>query len=125
MNKIFEKYEIFISITLIVIYLSINSFIINAFGMMDYRSLLLNCFLIIIIIIFIKKLNLFKYYGLTTFPNLKKYLYFTPLLIIAFLNLSSGININNSLKEIIIYVLFMFCVGFLEEIIFRGFLFKI
>ena len=45
-------------------------------------------------------------------------------MIIAFLNLSNGININNSFKEIIIYILFMFCVGFLEEIIFRGFLFK-
>jgi len=124
MNKIFSKYETFITIALIIIYLVLNSFIINTFGMMDYRSLLLNCFLIVIIIFFIRKLNLSKYYGLISFPNLKKYLYFIPLLIIAFFNLSSGININNSLKEIIVYILFMFCVGFLEEIIFRGFLFK-
>ena len=124
MNKFFEKYETFISIALIIIYLLVNSFIINTFGMMDYRSLLINCFLVIIIICFIKKLNLLKYYGLTSFPSFKEYLYFIPLLIIAFFNLSSGININNSFKEIIIYILFMFCVGFLEEIIFRGFLFK-
>ena len=124
MNKFFSKYEMVISIILIIIYLSLNSFIINTSGMMDYRSLLLNVFLIIIIIFYVYKFNLFKYYGLTNFPSLKKYLYFLPLLIIAFLNLSSGININNSFKEIIIYILFMFCVGFLEEIIFRGFLFK-
>ena len=124
MKSFFSKYEEVISITLIIIYLLLNLFIINTFGMMNYISLLLNIFLIIVIIFFISKFNLFKYYGLTSFPNLRKYLYFIPLLIIAFLNFGGGININNSFKEIVIYILFMFCVGFLEEIVFRGFLFK-
>ena len=39
-------------------------------------------------------------------------------------NLWSGININNSIPEIIFFMISMICVGFLEEIIFRGFLFQ-
>ena len=39
-------------------------------------------------------------------------------------NLWNGININNASNEIIFHILTMINVGFLEEIIFRGFLFK-
>ena len=39
-------------------------------------------------------------------------------------NLWNGININNTPNEIIFYILTMLNVGFLEEVIFRGFLFK-
>ena len=56
--------------------------------------------------------------------NLKRYLYFIPLLLIISVNLWNGININNTPNEIIFYILTMINVGFLEEVIFRGFLFK-
>ena len=46
------------------------------------------------------------------------------LLIIIYVNLWTGININNTTSEIIFFMLSMIFVGFLEEIIFRGFLFK-
>ena len=62
--------------------------------------------------------------GLTKFPTPKKFLYFIPLLAIVSVNLWNGVNINNTAQEIIFYILSMICVGFLEEIIFRGFLFK-
>ena len=45
-------------------------------------------------------------------------------LIIISVNLWSGININNTPSEIIFHILTMFNIGFIEEIIFRGFLFK-
>mgnify|MGYP003315437544 CR=1 FL=1 len=49
---------------------------------------------------------------------------FIPLLLIISVNLWNGININNSFNEIIFYIINMINVGFIEEIIFRGFLFK-
>ena len=39
-------------------------------------------------------------------------------------NLWNGFNINNTLSEIVFHILTMLNIGFIEEIIFRGFLFK-
>ena len=124
MKSYFEKHETFITILLIVIYVISNSYCIQNFGMTDYRSTILNFALTLIIVSFIVKLKLGDYYGLTRLPKFKDFLYFIPLLLIVSVNLWNGININNSAKEITFYILSMICVGFLEEIIFRGFLFK-
>ena len=54
----------------------------------------------------------------------KQMLYYIPLLLIPTVNLWFGGHINFSFLEICLYVFSMLCVGFLEELIFRGFLFK-
>lgn len=123
-KEIFEKHETTISILLIVIYILTNSFCMQNFGETDYRSVIVNSILSIIVILFIVKNKLGGYYGLTKFPKFKEFLYFIPLLILMSINLWGGIQIKNTSSEIIFYILFMICVGFLEEIIFRGFLFK-
>jgi membrane protease YdiL (CAAX protease family) len=46
------------------------------------------------------------------------------MILLVLVNFIWGIGINNSFSEILFYMLSMICVGFLEEIIFRGFLFK-
>ena len=46
------------------------------------------------------------------------------MILLVLVNFIGGIGINNSFSEILFYMLSMICVGFLEEIIFRGFLFK-
>ena len=123
-KEYFEKHETVISILLIIIYILTNSFCMQNFGETDYRSVIVNSILSFAIILFIVKNKLEEYYGLTKFPNFKEFLYFIPLLILMSVNLWSGVHINNTPAEIILYILFMICVGFLEEIIFRGFLFK-
>ena len=124
MKNFFKKHETLISILLIIIYVISNSYCIQNYGWTNYRSTILNFILLLLIMIFIIKNNLTKYYGLTKLPNFKKFLYFIPLLLIMIVNLWNGININNSTNEIIFYILSMISIGFLEEIIFRGFLFK-
>ena len=124
MQKTFEKYEMIITILLIIIYVVSNSFCMQNFGIGDYRTTIMNFVLSLAIIVFILKNKLGEYYGLTTLPRFKDFLYFIPLVIIISVNLWSGIHINNSDTEIIFYILSMIGVGFLEEIIFRGFLFK-
>ena len=124
MKKFYEKNEFLFCMLLIVIYILVNSLCINLFGMTDYRTAIINIFLSIGISMFIIYNNLSNYFGLSSFPSPKKYLYFIPLIMITSVNLWGGIYIGNSTSEIIFYIISMIGVGFLEEIIFRGFLFR-
>ena len=118
MEKIFKKYEILFCISLIFLYLVVNSYCINNIGIYDYRSAVANTFFSLLLVLLIFKLDCFKYYGFIKVKNFKKYLYFIPLVLIISTNLWSGINVNNSLCEIIFFVLNMINVGFIEEVIF-------
>ena len=124
MKKVFEKYEVFFCIMLIVLYIVVNSYCIQNFGIQDYRSAIINTIFSIALIILMLILKRTSYYGLIKATNSKKYLYFMPLILIVSVNLWNGINIKNSTEEIIFHILTMINIGFIEEIIFRGFLFK-
>lgn len=124
MKKIFEKHETLFCILLIVLYVVINSYCIQNFGVTNYKSMLINIAFSLFLIILIIKLKRVEYYGLTKVKEPKKYLYFIPLVVISTINIWNGFNINNSVKEIIFNIITMINVGFIEEIIFRGFLFK-
>ena len=124
MKKIIEKHEMLFSISMIIIYILTNSYCMQNFTLTSYKTFLVNIVLTLIIIIIILTSKLTKYYCLNRFPNPKKYIYFIPLLIIISVNLWNGFNLNNTPIEIIFYILSMLCIGFLEEIIFRGFLYQ-
>jgi len=124
MKKIFNKYEPLFCIVLIIIYILVNSYCIQNFGITSYKSTIINTIFSICLIILIISLKRTSYYGLTKIKNIKKYLYFIPLLLIVSVNLWNGININNTSSEITFHILNMINIGFIEEIIFRGFLFK-
>jgi len=123
-KKHLERYETLICILTIVIYLVVNSYLLNNFGTTHYITAISNLVLSLGIIMYITSSKLLDYYSLTTFPNPKKYMYFIPLILLVSLNLIGGIKIINTLDEILWHILTMICVGFLEEIIFRGLLFK-
>lgn len=79
----------------------------------------------LLILGFLKKHNLWKEYGLCSFKgNWQHYLYFIPLLLIISVNLWNGLTMNASIAETVLFILSMACVGVIEEVIFRGFLFK-
>ena len=124
MKKIFEKNETLFCISLVLLYIIVNLYCINNFGLNDCRSTIVNTIFSICLTVLIIMLKKTKYYGLTKIKNPKKYLFFFPLILISTVNLWNGININNSTKEIVFYILTMINVGFIEEIVFRGFLFK-
>lgn len=124
MNELFKKHETLFCILLIVIYVVINSYCMQNFQSTDYRSTLVNTIFSCLLIVLMIKLNRLDYYGIKKVENAKNYLYFIPLFIIGTVNLWGGINIDKPLKNILFYILTMVNVGFIEEIIFRGFLFK-
>ena len=128
MLKLFKKNELVFAIVLIVIYVfgaSVCDMFSDTIGLK--KALTLPFFIIfsVIILLFLSKQKLFKEYGLckTELP-LKKLLYFIPLVLLCLLNVISGFSITKTVPVIIIEVLSMLFVGFLEEIIFRGFLFR-
>ena len=124
MNKFFEKHETFCLIILIALYVMVNSYCMKNFGYTSAISFIANTIFSIVLLVLIISSKKTKFYGLTKVENAKKFLYFIPLIVIGTIGLWHGIAIKNSPSEILFYILTMVNIGFLEEIIFRGFLFK-
>lgn len=128
MYKIYKKNETNFSLILIaayVILLSLADRISNILGIEKIITVIISTGYAIFLLSFIKKYGLKEKYGLIPFKgNLKNYLYFIPLIIISTTNLWNGVSLNLPILESVIYIINMIGVGFLEEIIFRGFLFK-
>lgn len=124
MEKLFKKHETIFTIGLIVIYIVVNSYLKQNFGYTSIQSVIVNTIMSILIIVLIIAIRRVKFYGITKAENPKKFLYFIPLIIISLFNLRNGIHINNSSSEVVFHILTMINIGFLEEMIFRGFLFK-
>ena len=127
MKKLYNKSELWFSIIWIIAYVllfSIADGLSEKTGYMKSITVLVGILLSTIIIIFLKKNNLLEKYGLCSFKgNLKSFLFFIPLLAILTVNLWNGVKMNTSIINTILFIISMVCVGFLEEIIFRGFLF--
>ena len=124
MEKQFKKHETLYTILLIVIYVVVNSYLMQNYGYTSIQSAIANTIMTILLIVLVIQLKRVKYYGLTKPKKPKKFLYFIPLIIISLFSIRNGINTDNPTNEIIFYILTMINVGFIEEMIFRGFLFK-
>lgn len=128
MERLYKKNELNFSLVWIIAYVVLFSIAENFSAALGFGKIVTApvCIIFIILIFaFIKKHNLWKKYGLCSFRgNLKDYLYFIPLVLIISVNLWNGITITVSISEVFLYIMSMLCVGFIEEVIFRGFLFK-
>ena len=124
MNKIFEKHETLFCILLIVIYIAVNSVCVQNFGETSPVGFVVNTILSACLLGLVLALKKSAYYGFRKVQNPKKYLYFIPLVLIVSVNLWNGFNINNTASEIVFHILTMINIGFIEELIFRGFLFR-
>lgn len=128
MKKLYEKSELTFAIVWIIAYVVLFSMADNfsqSLGLEKIITAPLSVFFASVLFLWIKKHNLSEKYGLCSFKgSWKRYLYFTPLLLIMSTNLWNGTAMNASPAETALYVLSMLCVGFIEEVIFRGLLFK-
>lgn len=128
MQKLYKKSELIFSIVFIVIYVagaSLCDSLSHEIGLTKSFTLLFFIIISAFILRFLTKEKLLKKYGLCkTAIRPKKLLYFIPLVILCTLNIVTGMSITKTAPVIVLEVLSMLFVGFLEEIIFRGFLFK-
>ena len=128
MKKQYEKNELRFAIVWIVVYCVLQSLAnpLNKMIGIEYAASAAFCVLqTVVLFAFIRKNNLQKLYGLCKSPvPASRFLYYVPLLILASGNLWNGVAVNYSAAETVCRVVCMLCVGFLEEVIFRGLLFK-
>ena len=128
MTKLYRKNELTFSILWIVMYVvlfSVADNISEDLGTLKIVTAPLCILMSGVIIAWIVQNGLREKYGLQK-PQAdgKRYLYFLPLAVIASSSLWFGCGMGLSATEAALRVVSMLCVGFLEEIIFRGFLMK-
>lgn len=128
MTGLYRKNELTFSLVWIALYvvlLSTADSISSELGTVKIITAPLCVIMTLFLIFWIRKNNLDEKYGLQKIKiDYGKYLYFLPLVVIASTNLWRGITLLLSVVETILYIISMLCVGFIEEVIFRGFLFK-
>ena len=128
MKKLYEKSEIWFAVAWIIAYCvlaSIGDNISMSVGVMKSVTLPILIVLSAALYLFVKKNGLSEKYGLcrSKIPA-SKMLFYVPILMLFTDNLWHGAALNVTPLETVLYVLSMLCVGFLEEMIFRGLLFK-
>ena len=127
MKKLYEKNELTFALLWIVVYCVLQS-LANPFNQrigIEYSASAAFCILqAVILVAFIRKNHLQKQYGLcrSSVPACR-FLYYVPLFIIASGNLWNSVAVNDTPVGTACRIVCMLCVGFLEEVIFRGLLF--
>lgn len=128
MKKLYEKNEDVFALSWIVAYVVLFSMadsVSTDLGTAKIVTVPLCVVMTIVLAVWIVKNDLCGKYGLCKITgDYRNYLYFLPLLVIASTNLWDGVGLHMSVTETILYIVSMMCVGFIEEIIFRGFLFR-
>lgn len=128
MYHLFKKNELNFSLMWIIAYVVLFSAADSFSASLGFEKIITApvCIVFVFLIFgFIKKHNLSEHYGLCSLMGSpKNYLYFIPLVLIISVNLWNGVTMNVSALETVLFILSMLCVGFIEEVIFRGFLFK-
>ena len=125
MKKLYEKSEITFAILWIVIYTVGMGTLQNNFGLDSLWHMLGLIVISAAIFLFVKKNGLMGKYGLAGWAkNSKAMLWFIPLWLLSCLNLFSGFSPDYPMPGLIYAAVSMTLVGFVEELLFRGFLFK-
>ena len=128
MKKLFKKDESMFAVVLIIIYVvgsTLVSKISDKIGIHFLGEAILGIVLTGIILKFICKNHLAAHVGLCkSGVSSSKMLFYVPLVLIATCSVWFGFAPQYTALECVLRIVMMFCVGFLEEIIFRGFLFR-
>lgn len=128
MKKLFEKNEVTFAVVLIVIYVvgsSLMASVSEAVGIDYLGEALFHTVMGAVLLVFIKSNDLMTHIGLCR-PEVPavKLGYYLPLAVILLLPFCFGIGSEIGMPALLFRTLSMLFVGFIEEVIFRGFLFK-
>ncbi len=128
MKKLLEKNELLFALAWIGFYCLAESLaypLSNIIGVESAAAAIINIALTVVIFLWVRKQGLLSYYGLCASKvPARRMLWYLPLIVVSTSNLWRGVAVNMQMLECLCYMVSMLCVGFLEEIIFRGFLFN-
>ena len=129
MKKLFERNQLLFALVWIGIYVlafSVADSVSESFGVRSCITVPLGLLMSVLLFVLISRNQLSDYFGLCKIENndFKESLFFLPLIIIASANLWYGVMMRYSALETVLTFVSMLFVGFIEEVLFRGFLFK-
>lgn len=128
MKKLYDKSKIWFAVAWIAVYcvaMSAGDSISAALGVEKSVTLAVSLLLLGILFAFLKKHGLERAYGLCRGgAPLRAVAFYAPMALLLTANLWHGVTCNYGAVETVLYILTMLCVGFLEEVIFRGLLFQ-
>ena len=128
MTKLYKKSEITFAIVWIVAYVVLSSMadeLSLSVGVTKSVTAVLHIAMSLVLFFWIRNNGLSKKYGFcrSKLPA-KDFLYYIPLIIIASVALWTGVGLAYGFPGTLCFVISMCCVGFVEEVIFRGLLFR-
>lgn len=128
MTKLYNKSELIFSLVWIGIYAIGGSIFEEISRKIKIESLAPALFFIVLSVIlyfWVTKNHFNEKFGLCK-PTaaVKSFVWYVPLILITLSNIGFGVKIKYSIFGMVCFSVKMLCVGFLEELIFRGFLFK-
>lgn len=129
MRKLLEKKPILHAVAWILLYILVVNMgdgLSAQTGVSNSMTSLLLVGFSAVLLLYLKNNGWFKRYGIRriTSNDLTKALFYAPLVLLALIQFVGGIDTSLSAQEISTFCLLMVSVGFIEEIIFRGFLFE-
>ena len=128
MTRLYKKSEITFAILWIIAYVVLSSLtdqLSERVGVTKSFTAMLHIVMSLVLFLWIQKNKLGEKYGLRRSEvQANRFLYYIPLIIIASSSLWNGVNLRLGAAGTVCFVISMCCVGFLEEIIFRGLLFR-
>ena len=128
MKKLYEKSQLAFALVWIGIYcvgMSVFDEISRTIGVESVASAVFAIAVTAFLLIWVNKNGLATHFGLRKGPvPARAFLYYLPLLVITVFNIWCGVELHYGGIGTVCFVLKMLGVGFLEELIFRGFLFK-
>ncbi len=127
-SKLYEKSKLWFALACIIVYVvgtSITDELSRQIGIEKIITVPYLLILSIFALAWMRKNGLFEMFGLCkTDVDAKRFLYYIPLVALVSCNFWFGVKMNGTLGAFALYTISMLCVGFIEELIFRGFLFR-
>ena len=128
MKHLYDKSKIWFAVAWIVAYcvlMSLGDSLSAELGVEKSVTLVIGIALSALLLLFLERHGLFRSHGLCRAKvRASTVLFYIPIILMLTANFWCGVRLNYGVLETILYIFAMFCVGFLEEVIFRGFLFE-
>ena len=135
MRKLYEKNELTFALVWIGLYVVVMNIALQFCGGFDNLAsktasqilvpVICICILAVVATVWIIRNGLSEKYGLCRFRGSRKqFLFFIPLIIMSCVNLKNGLGLNAPAAVALLMMVNLAVAGYVEEIIFRGFLFR-